>query len=67
MLSYMKFMYDGQPKIDFTETILYPLNAGLASISMDKNTSFALIVSVVWKPYPGCLHAPFSFSCLWQA
>ena len=27
MLSHMKFMYDGQPKIDFTETVLYTLNA----------------------------------------
>jgi len=33
-LTKINFMWDGLPKIDFNETVMYPLNAGLASISL---------------------------------
>jgi len=34
-------MWDGLPKIDFNETVMYPLNAGLASISLKNDSLFA--------------------------
>jgi len=33
-LTKINFMWDGLSKIDFNETVMYPLNAGLASISL---------------------------------
>jgi len=33
-LTKINFMRDGLPKMDFNETVMYPLNAGLTSISL---------------------------------
>ena len=37
-LTKAKFLWDGQPKIRFQETIMYPLNAGLGAVTL-KNDS----------------------------
>ena len=42
-LSVRKFIYDGLPKVDFNELVLYPLNAGLGSISMNGATLLATV------------------------
>ena len=42
-LTVKKFMYDGVPKIDFQELVLFPLNAGLGSISMNGCTLLATV------------------------
>ena len=40
-LNKINFQWDGQPKIDFNETVMYPLNAGLASVSLKNDSLYA--------------------------
>ena len=42
-LTLVKFQWDGIPKVDFQELVLFPLNAGLGSISMNGNTLLAAV------------------------
>ena len=41
-LSATKFQWDGIPKIDFNEVVMFPLNAGLGSLSVNGHRAAAL-------------------------
>lgn len=42
-LTLQRFQWDGVPKVDFNEVVMFPLNAGLGSISMNGNTLLATV------------------------